>query len=335
MSSGSVASGQSFSAEAFRPEDAVGIVELFRVVYGDAYPLARYYDPGWIIKANASGELISVVSRTPGGGVVAHSALYRSSPDNPGLLELGLGLTLPEYRTTFAMIGITFYLRDVLLPGLNCDGIFGEAVCNHVTTQKLCSFVGMTECALELDLMPSEAYSAEQSADGRVSCLNLFRQITERERPLYLPDSCRSFLDDLLPLLKIKRELATADTHPQTVSTQAETSFFDFAGVSRCNLIAAGQDYADVLAEMEQHAVTKGRHVSQVFINLADRANGGAVEWLRSEGYFPGGVLPCWFVNGDALLLQKLEKPPVIEQIKLQSAQAKRLLELVQREYAS
>lgn len=334
MSMEPVAAGQTFVADAFRPADAAGIAKLFRVVYGDGYPLKRYYDPDWIISANASGELISVVSRTPSGDIVSHSALYRSSPANPDMLELGLGLTLPDYRTTFATMRITFYLRDTLLPELTCDAIFGEAVCNHVTTQKLCNFIGMRECALELDLMPAESYQAEQSATGRVSCLNFFKQISEDQHKLFVPESCRAFIDAFLPDLKITRDVAVAGSEAELTldATEQKSSFFDFAGVSRCNLNRTGRDYVSVLSGAEQDWVAKGRQVSQVYVNLADCGNGVAVAWLRNNGYVPGGILPCWFVDGDALLLQKLAQPPGFERIKLHSKRAQQLLELVQQE---
>lgn len=335
MNAKPVAPGQSFTADAFRPEDAAGIVNLFRAVYGDGYPLKRYYDPDWITSANANGELISVVSRTPSGNIVAHSALYRSSPANPGLLELGLGLTLPDYRTTVAMLGITFYLRDTVLPNLTCDAIFGEAVCNHVITQKLCSFMGMKECALELDLMPAESYQAEQRAAGRVSCLSFFRDISEQQHRMFVPESCRTFFDALLPELKISRDCAVAGSEPEKDITEQESSFFDFAGVSRCNLNRTGQDYAGVLSGLEQDWVARGRLVSQIYVNLADRGNGTAVAWLRNNGYFPGGLMPCWFKDGDALLLQKLKEPPGFERIQLQAKRARLLLILVQQDFSA
>jgi hypothetical protein len=43
--------------------------------------------------------------------------------------------------------------------------------------------------------------------------------------------------------------------------------------------------------------------------------------------------MPCWFKDGDALLLQKLEQPPGFERIELQSKRARQLLELVQQEF--
>lgn len=330
-----VAPGQAFVADAFQAADAPGIADLFRVVYGDGYPLKCYYDPGWISSANASGELISVVSRTLSGAIVAHSALYRSSSANPGLLELGLGLTLPDYRTTVAMLGITFYLRDTVLPNLTCDAIFGEAVCNHVITQKLCSFMGMNECALEIDLMPAESYQAEQSAAGRVSCLSFFRDISGQQHRMFVPESCRTFIDALVPELKISRYRVVAESEPEMDTTEQESSFFDFAGVSRCNLNRTGQDYAGVLSGLEQDWVARGRQVSQIYINLADRGNGAAVAWLRNNGYFPGGLVPCWFKDGDALLLQKLKEPPGFERIQLQAKRARLLLKLVQQEFSA
>jgi hypothetical protein len=112
-------------------------------------------------------------------------------------------------------------------------------------------------------------------------------------------------------------------------STAVESSYFDFAGVSRCNLSRTGRDVVRVLSGLEQDWIARGRQVSQVYVNLADCGNWAAVAWLRNNGYVPGGLIPCWFKDGDALLLQKLAQAPGFERIKLKSKRAHQLLELV------
>ena len=67
------------------------------------------------------------------------------------------------------------------------DGFYGEAVCNHVITQKLSKQAHAFETALEPALMPARAYEAEQSAAGRVGCMVYFRVDSDHRRALYLP----------------------------------------------------------------------------------------------------------------------------------------------------
>lgn len=43
---------ENFDVGSFRPEDAEGIVRLFRAVYGEHYPIKLFYDPQAIIAVN-------------------------------------------------------------------------------------------------------------------------------------------------------------------------------------------------------------------------------------------------------------------------------------------
>ena len=43
---------EEFYIDTFRPEDAQGIVRLFRAVYGEHYPIQLFYDPQTIIAVN-------------------------------------------------------------------------------------------------------------------------------------------------------------------------------------------------------------------------------------------------------------------------------------------
>src|SRR5512136_123848 len=86
--------GQSFEVDTFRPEDAVGVASLFYSVYGAEYPFETYYIPERLIAENANGNIYSVVARTAKGDIIGHGAIYRSSPPNPTLYEIGQYLVL-------------------------------------------------------------------------------------------------------------------------------------------------------------------------------------------------------------------------------------------------
>ena len=127
---------QAFQVDFFKPEDAEGIVRLFRAVYGEDYPIKIFYDPKALTQANASGEYYSIVARTPTGEVVGVQHLFRSAPCK-NLYECGAGLVLKEYR----QLGInkamlTFLYEDWVPTKENVEEVFGEAVCNHPYMQK-------------------------------------------------------------------------------------------------------------------------------------------------------------------------------------------------------
>ena len=43
---------ETFTVDAFQPEDAEGLVRLFKAVYGDGYPIRLFYDAEAIRQAN-------------------------------------------------------------------------------------------------------------------------------------------------------------------------------------------------------------------------------------------------------------------------------------------
>ena len=57
-------SEEQIEVDLFRPADAKGIVELFRAVYGEGYPIKVFYDEKGLTDANADGEYYSIVART-------------------------------------------------------------------------------------------------------------------------------------------------------------------------------------------------------------------------------------------------------------------------------
>ena len=88
---------QEVEIDFFRIEDAPGIAQLFRQVYGEGYPIMIYYTPDQLIKENAAGNIISCVARTSDGEVVGHNALVLLDPAT-NLYENAAGAVLPTSR---------------------------------------------------------------------------------------------------------------------------------------------------------------------------------------------------------------------------------------------
>jgi hypothetical protein len=325
--------GQPFAVDGFKPQDAKGIANLFYAVYGADYPFEMYYFPERIIEENRNGNIYSVVARTPKGDVIAHGALYRSSPPYESLYEIGQYLVLKGYRDTFAAFKINQYIGEKLTERIRPEGIFGEAVCNHMATQKSSALIGMKDVALEVGLMPADAYKKEQSAAGRVSCLIQFRSFHDRRHEVFIPPVYQRQIEYILNDLGIDRvlTLSMADV-PADSRSEVSAKFFEFAGVARGNVARAGADFDMVMNNFEKQAEKSNIVVLQLFLNLAKPWIGKAVEMLRDRGFFFAGYVPRWF-DADGLLLQKLRVMPDFEGAALYSRKAKQIREYVQTDW--
>jgi hypothetical protein len=324
-----VTPGQDFIIDAFREEDAEGIAGLFYAIYGPDYPIRTFYYPERIISENYNKTICSAVARTLSGNIVAHGALYKSSPLSQNLYEIGLGLTLPSYRETFATYKVFVYLAEEARKFLQPEGIFGEAVCNHIATQKLSSAVGMSDMAIELGLMPASAYEKEQSARGRVTCTMMFKSCCTESADIYIPKPYVPMAEFLLSDFQPKRRLRIARNKPPKASkTELHRKFFPFAQTGRFNIAKVGSDFKGQVGRMEHLGKERGVEIMQFFVNTAESWAGYAVDFLRDQGYFMGGLLPLWF-HSDGILMQKNIGNGPLSEIRLYTKKAKELLELV------
>jgi hypothetical protein len=328
-----IESGQKFQVDRFRPEDAAGIANLFYAVYGPDYPFDTYYIPERIREENQNGNIYSVVARTPRGDVVAHGALYRSSPYYGNLYEIGQYIVLKNYRDTFAAYKINQYISEMLTQQVRPDGIFGEAVCSHMTTQKSSALIGMKDVALEVDLMPSDASQKEKSS-SRVSCLIQFRSYEDRPHEVFIPAVYLEQVQYLLSDCNLSRVITpSSGVVPSDTKNDVRMNFFRHAGVARAIVIEAGTDFDSEVERFEQQAEEEAIVVLQFFLNLNKSWIGNAVECLRERGYFLGGYVPRWF-DTDGLLMQKIYSKPDFSGIALYSEKARRIKEYIQTDWS-
>jgi len=324
---------EEFYIDTFRPDDAQGIVRLFRTVYGEHYPIQIFYDPQSIIAVNEAGKYYSIVARTVSGSIIGVVHLFRSAP-HPSTYEAGVGLVLKEYRNTGANTRMLEYLYEKFVPQKdNVEEVFGEPVCNHVFMQKTVARFRHVEMAMEIALMPAAAYAKEKSAMGRVAALGCFRCYKPRPHRIHIPATYERELRWIYSRLDDSRDIVLSEGRlPASQVSRIGMEIFDFAQVARIAVHEIGEDFSDAYSNIEMQAVAGNAVVLQAWLNLASPYVGSAVHTLRERGYFFGGALPRWF-DSDGFLMQKLLCPPDFDGIVLESADAKQLLEIIKRDW--
>ncbi|MDQ7784354.1 MAG: GNAT family N-acetyltransferase [Desulfomonilaceae bacterium] len=325
--------GEVFEVDSFRPEDAKGIANLFRAVYGDAYPVRIFYDPQALRAANEDGTYYSIVARAADGKVVGAVHLFRSAPFE-ALYELGSGLVLQEYRNLGLNRRMFEFAFEQWVPRREgIEEVWGEPVCNHVINQKAVVDFRYIETALEVALMPAEAYDREKSASGRVAALSAFRCYRPKPCTVYLPSVYEKELTFLYSALDDERTILISDRSlPESVKSHADTTVFDFAGVCRTAMHSTGSDFDSYIREIETTARDRKVVVFQVWLNLSSPWVGAAADVLRDRGYFLGGLLPRWF-DEDGLLMQKILTDPDFESVRLYSDRAKQIFAMVKEDW--
>jgi hypothetical protein len=317
----------------FRPADAKGIVELFRAVYGEGYPIKLFYDEKALTEANSEGQYYSIVARTTSGKVLGVVHLYRSAPYE-SLYEAGAGLVLKECRNLGLNKRLLHFVFDQWASTQdNIEQTFGEPVCNHVHMQRVVSQMAHVETALEVALMPAEAYDKERSAKGRVAALLAFRCYKPKPHKVFLPPAYERESRWIYAALDDSRDLATGKKSlPENLSSKGKMTVFDFARMARIAIYESGHDLAQFISDLENQALAQNVLVIQVWLKLSTPWSGSAVDILRNKGYFLGGVLPRWF-DEDGFLMQKLICEPYFEEIQLHSDRAKEICAMVKQDW--
>lgn len=315
------------------PKDVPGLVELFRAVYGDNYPIKEVYDPEYLLAHQERREMYHIIARDPKGKVAGHLALFHSSAPFAGVWELGHGMVLPECRNLNLNRTMTEYAHVKLVPELGIEQVWGEAVTNHIYMQKTILHLGagVYETGIEIDLMPRSSYEKERDVAGRVSAVLTFTTLKAKAQRLFLP----GVYDEVIRHIYLEAPVDFGHTYLEAEgSARAEghsslrSNLVDAAGVCRVVLLRIGADIRERMAQTEKEMIEQGAVVFQVFVRLTDPLAGVAVDALGACGYFFGGVLPRWF-DDDGILLQKVIQEPNFKGIQLYSEAAAGLLEFI------
>jgi len=325
--------GQSYVFDLFRPEDAEGVVHLFKTIYGEGYPIRTFIDPKLLIEENEAGRTISSVARTTKGDIVGHVAIFCSAPYKK-VYESGAGLVHPSYsggRGIFSGLGV--HGEKTAAPQFGVEVIFGEPVCNHVFSQRAVASAGYITHTFEVDLIPGTANDKEKKALGRVSTLLDFKTLKPKPHEVYIPKVYQEPFHYLYNGLDDKRQIrVSAAEQSLEIPTDLDIQVFDFAQVARIAVNQVGTDFITVLVQEEKKLLARKVLIIQIWLNLSWPWINAVVLKLQAVNYFLGGLLPRWF-DTDGILMQKIIGRPNWEGIQLQFDRAKKLFEWVRTDW--
>jgi GNAT superfamily N-acetyltransferase len=321
--------GQDFGIELFRPEDALGVCLAYLEAYGDAFPLDYVYDPAEIVRRNASGELYTVVARTPRGEVVGLFGLFRPAP-NPGVREAGQLIVRKSYRKRNLATALSVEALENLPLRLGLSAIVCEALTNSVASQHLGEVNGMAFTGLEVECMPAVAAAGANGADRNISLLLMFKVFGKSPCAAHLPEAYRAFCEAAYAEMALPRTILPA-APPTDADTLAASPFvLPQIGLVRQTIQRCGKDFPELVDSSEAMAGEHG--MVQLCLNLGDPAAPQATEALRRRGYFLAGLLPCWF-GTDGLAMQKVGREPDWEAIQVCSPKADAVRRMVRDDF--
>jgi hypothetical protein len=270
-----------FEVGLFRPDDAEGVTRLFRSVHGEDYPIKLFYDPPKLVRANQLGDYYSIVARSTGGEIIGIHNLFRSAPSR-SVYEWGVGLVLKDWRAMGVSAAIEQYMIETVIPELGMHTVFGEPVTIHVAMQKHSEQHGFQPTALEVGLMPGEAYSGEGVISPRVSTLLSFRIYRNMPQKIFVPISYDEAIRFMYGDLASGRTFSESNEPvPPNSATKSKMDVFDFAKVARISFSETGSDFPECISDLEDEAVKKGCVVIQVWLKLTSAWVGGVVDYER------------------------------------------------------
>jgi hypothetical protein len=320
------APGQAVVIDDFRPEDAPGVASLYYAIYGDGFPLDYVYDPAAIAAANAAGDLHQMVVRTTTGEVVGAAALFRSAP-GAHIMEGGGLMLLPDYRRGRTGLELPRRTHKEISARLGLWAVYGQSVCNHVTSQKIIDRLGLWPYALELEALPTHTDRDHGDAPQRTALLDQFEVIKDRPQVIFPPERYAGLFAELYAQVGLKREFAPG--RAPAGATTAVIKDMAHADLARLEVAAIGEDLTMLVGEME--AARPACLIRQLSLPLTDPGLPAAVKAARARGYFLSGVLPMWR-DEDSLLMQKLALEPDWGGIMLYNQTARDLLQAIRRD---
>ena len=282
--------------------------------------LCRKYIADWHREQAQNNDSYRVVARLPDGRLIGTVALFRSVPTNTELYEGGGLMVLEDYRTQNVAIQLMRFVCNSLPKIHNLGHIWGEAVCNHLVSQMSSIKNGYIACALEVDMMPEDAYKKlserGQNINSRVSALVLFQAFNPDSRVVYLPLAYEDTLKKLYAPFNFGHEFLKPDSSIDDGSnTVADIHTMPGAGITRITVSHIGADFTSWLDRTHNELKNSGSKVYQVIIPLDTPLVDQAAESLRNKGYWLGGIMPRWFGH-DGFLMQKTLHEPDFSKIK-------------------
>lgn len=305
-----------FTLGLFRPEDAPGIADCYRAIYGEGFPMRYVYDHGAITEKNTKGGQYTLVVRD-GHGQIAGLIGLCPQDQGAGVYESAQLMVREEFRDLkLGRILVNAGLQELPV-AIGARAIFVEAVCSSTVSQALASKCGLKPTGLELECLPARDKT-------RTSLLYMFKVFDNQIQTLFAPGRYADFIRTCCSRMGLERYFDQANTSLES-ETEMETEELAFASLARCRVRRIGQDFIKQVTSLIRDFPG---WIFQIQVSLADPAAGFAIDALRENGFFLGAYLPGW-TGADAMMFQRVAQKPQAENIRLMPGAAEEVFQAV------
>jgi serine/threonine-protein kinase RsbW len=319
-----------YAVRRLQPQDASGVADCFRQIYGEGYIHPEIYHPDDIVRLNRSGALVSVVAVSPAGRIVGHYALER--PDLGPIAEGGEAVVLPEHRH-HRLTEDMHALLEREAQGLQLLGLYGQAVTNHLFTQKLHERFGFVPCAVNLGASPQSFHNMPEALPQRMSLLLGFKYLSSPgPATIHVPEQHRDICMRIYERLGVPVTIGS-DTVPSPGRGNTRLNLSEHKQIAVLTIVDLAMDTAEAVASAAVE-LTEQKRVAALYVDvpLADAAAAHACAALEQHGFFFAGLAPRFTSTGDALRLQRLACDLDISLLQIADPLARELVDHVDRE---
>ena len=314
---------------------------LVRNVYGENYPFAYLYNPEQFWEKVRKRDIYPYIAIDDEKKAVGLISFIRYGV-NPYLFEIGQLMVDPVHRGTNIVNQLIEYVYTTAIQNLDFDAVLSESVTNHKLSQRSCVNSGFCDTALKLNIMSADAFSLEEERRriGRMSCVVSCIERADECFTVYLPYEYAEVIKFCFEGLK-PRNYESANESTETLETVGITEYriddseAETSRMLNVTFFNIGADIETAVEKIESYALSMDIKSLLVNIPLSNAYNGVAVSALKSCGFYFGGVMPYWYPESDALLMQKLyANAPDWDSIKLFSRKIKKIAEFIKKDMA-
>ena len=322
-----------FTVRRFRADDAAGVCQCFRRIYGDSYPRRDVYDPARLGEVNRSGKLSSLVAQHESGQIAAHIAL------EPAMLgavaEVGMALVLPEFRR----YGLFRRLREfATLEGgkLGLAGLFSETETDNIAVQTVTRYSERQPCGITLNLWPDAVRLAGPTGTARAGRWSFVLQFGYLKPPAQVLVHLPTHLRDMVTRIYAQYGLAIDFRGGESLAAGGR-SVVNLYPATQSVFFRVQQAGAEALGQLTRthDDFRRDERFVSMYLELP-LAQAQTVEMcLHAErlGFFFSGIGPHYCNDGDALRLQCLKNDPHCTLLRVLHPFAQELLAYVGREW--
>ncbi len=325
--------GTEYTVRRIRPEDAPGVVDCVRRVYGETYTVhPELYDAQKITALNEDGRLVSVVALN-NNEIVGHYALER--PDlRSRIAESGEAMVLPEHQHHHLLEKMRVLLEEEAAR-LGLIGIFGRTVTNHVFSQKMVERFGERPCGVSLGEVPRTFHNMAQALSQRMSSVFYFKYLgTVDSIRIHVPSRHQEICRQVYEQFQVRVEHQAAGDIAEAIADLGDLVVDHHATLQQAIIMVRriGKDTVGKVRAAHRDLCDSEVEVIFVELPLTDAGTPAACEALEGDGFFFSGVAPLYFPEGDVLRLQFLNVDLDTSLLQIESLFARSLLNYVDQE---